>query len=210
MFLNNNDGRTQSVEVAPTWDVSLKSNASAQAKTVYSFESLSDTFYLSDQAYILQGNYHFYSLSGFYQTPSIKMVNTRISLETGSFYDGQRVSVGVVPSWTLSRFFGLSGFIQWNKVKFSSRQQEYKAIISRLKASVSLNVKLSADAFIQYNSDANLISTNFRFRYNPREGTDLFLVVNQGNNTNRYRLDQELPIMSGRTILVKYTYTFVR
>jgi hypothetical protein len=165
---------------------------------------------LSDSAYIPPGIYRYYGFSGFYGTPAVKMANTRITFDAGTFYDGRRISIGLEPSWTLSRYLGLSGFLQWNKVAFPDRQQKYKAIISRIKASAGLNVKLSADAFIQYNSAANVISSNFRFRYNPREGTDLFLVVNQGNNTNRYRLNQELPAMTGRTILVKYTYTFGR
>lgn len=198
------------MELAPGWDVLFKSDASAQAKSVYSFESLSDTFYLSDRVFIPSGNYHFYGIGGFFQTPYVKMMNTRFLLDAGSFYDGRRISFGVMPAWTLSRFFGLSGFLQWNRVSFPGRQQEYTATISRIKASVSMNVKVSADAFVQYNSAANAISTNFRFRYNPREGTDFFLVLNQGNNTNRFRLNPELPMMSGRTILVKYTYTFVR
>lgn len=209
VFLHNQDGTTQSVELAPTWDVSFKSNAYMQAKLRYSYESLPDTFHLSEEAFLPTDNYQFYALSGFYQTPQVKILNTRIDVDAGSFYDGKRLSLGFTPKWTVSRFLELSGFIQWNKVILPERQQAYTATITRLRTKASLNVKLSAEAFVQYNSAANAISTNLRFRYNPREGNDLYLVFNQGNNTYRFRTVPDLPLISGRTIVVKYTYTFV-
>jgi hypothetical protein len=209
LFLDNLTSTTQSVELAPTWDVSFKSNAAMQARMRYSYENLADTFHLSDKVNIPSGSYQFYGLSGFYQTPFVKIVNTRVDVEGGNFYDGKRLSVGITPTWTISRYLELSGFIQWNRVVFPERDQSYTATVSRLRAKASLNVKLSAEAFVQYNSAVNAISSNFRFRYNPREGNDFFLVVNQGNNTNRFRSDPVLPVMSGRTVVVKYTYTFV-
>ena len=42
----------------------------------------------------------------------------------------------------------------------------------------------------------NTISTNLRMRYNPKEGTDLYVVLNQGLNTDRKsRLDPHLPVV---------------
>ncbi len=50
--------------------------------------------------------------------------------------------------------------------------------------------------------------TNFRFRYNPREGNDLYIVFNEGRNTYRNIDEPRLPLYNSRSILVKYTYTF--
>ncbi|MEE9464190.1 MAG: hypothetical protein V3W14_01280 [Candidatus Neomarinimicrobiota bacterium] len=52
------------------------------------------------------------------------------------------------------------------------------------------------------------MSANVRFRYNFREGNDLWIVYDEGMNTNRHRLTPMLPFTNIRTILVKYTYTF--
>lgn len=71
-----------------------------------------------------------------------------------------------------------------------------------------LNIKFSATAFIQYNSTTNEVITNIRLRYNPREGTDLYLVYNEGLNTDRYRKFPVLPVTDNRTVMLKYTYTF--
>jgi hypothetical protein len=67
---------------------------------------------------------------------------------------------------------------------------------------------LSTNAFIQFSSSANTVSANVRFRYNFREGNDLWIVYNERMNSDRDRLTPTLPFTSARTVLVKYTYTF--
>ncbi len=70
------------------------------------------------------------------------------------------------------------------------------------------NTKLSATVYVQYNSDVAEASTNVRIRYNPSEGNDLYVVYNDIMNTDRYIVLPELPFSSGRSLIVKYTYTF--
>ena len=80
--------------------------------------------------------------------------------------------------------------------------------VPRVKIQMALDTKLSANAFIQYNSFADLITPNVRIRYNFREGNDLWLVYNEGLNTDRGVVDPRLPLIDTRTVLLKYTYTF--
>ena len=70
------------------------------------------------------------------------------------------------------------------------------------------NTKLSLSAFIQYNTAINKVLSNVRFRYNPREGTDLYIVFNEGRNTLLERELPTLPAYDHRSIMVKFTYTF--
>jgi hypothetical protein len=71
-----------------------------------------------------------------------------------------------------------------------------------------LSTKFSAAAFVQYSTVENAVSTNVRLRYNPREGIDLYVVYNDGWNTDRFGELPTLPLSTGRTLLVKCTYTF--
>jgi hypothetical protein len=98
---------------------------------------------------------------------------------------------------------------QINRVEFPDRDQQFTGHIGRLKISAFLNSKLSLVSLAQYNSAVNKIITNIRFRYNPREGHDLFIVYDEGLNTYREREIPELPLSSIRTILLKYSYTFI-
>jgi hypothetical protein len=77
-----------------------------------------------------------------------------------------------------------------------------------LKGLMTLTTTTSLAAFVQYNTAIDRIITNVRFRYNPREGNDFYIVYDEGLNTDLQRVTPELPYSTGRTLLLKYTYTF--
>lgn len=68
---------------------------------------------------------------------------------------------------------------------------------------------MTVSAFLQYSSDLRQLSMNIRLRYNPAEGTDLYIVYNEGINTIIGEYIPPLPRRTNRTILIKYNYTFV-
>ena len=134
----------------------------------------------------------------------------RAGLDWGvaQFYDGRRLDLGVDWTWNASRFLELSGEYEVNVIRFPDRDQGFDAHVLRLRTQAALNTRVSAQAFVQYNNIADAVAANVRFRYNFREGNDLWIVYNQGLNTNRHRYDPVLPLTDSRTILVKYTHTF--
>jgi hypothetical protein len=71
-----------------------------------------------------------------------------------------------------------------------------------------LSTKLSVSSFIQYNTASDAVVANLRFRYNPREGVDFYLVYNEGLNTDRFRAVPALPLTNSRALLLKGSYTF--
>jgi hypothetical protein len=82
------------------------------------------------------------------------------------------------------------------------------AHVARLRALLTPSTGFSAAAFLQFNSSDRALIANLRLRYNPREGVDLYLVYNETLNSGRFRETPIPPLSAGRTILVKYTYTF--
>ena len=78
----------------------------------------------------------------------------------------------------------------------------------RLKILATFTTKLTLSAFIQYSGVEDVVVANVRFRYNPREGNDFYIVYNHGVNTDRYRSFPHRPFTDNRAIMVKYTYTF--
>jgi hypothetical protein len=214
VFLRNSNGTAESVDVSPGWDALFKKGHRAQLKFRNSFESVTDSLKLFNIARIPGGQYAFRSLYGLFATPNSRPLNAIMEVEAGSFYDGSRVSLSVRPTWAVSRYLELSSNLQWNRIRFLTRAQQYDVAIAQLRTKVSLNVRVSAEALIQYNSVAQLVSSNIRFRYNPREGNDLYIVFNQGTSTEIDHFDSvgrpaRLSI-TDRTIVVKYTYTFVK
>jgi hypothetical protein len=142
------------------------------------------------------------------RTPRGKLLYTDFTFTAGTFYDGWKVSFGLTPFWSLSPSLELSGNYQLNQVEFPDRMQKFSAHIGRLRVLAMLSTKFSASAFIQYNTATDIVIANIRLRYNPREGNDLYVVYNEGLNTNRNHEESFLPLTSTRTVMLKYTYTF--
>lgn len=95
-------------------------------------------------------------------------------------------------------------------MRFPNRNGGFDAHLLQLRSRVSLNTRLSVNAFVQFSNTADYGAANVRFRYNFREGNDLWLVYNHGINLDRQRTDPSLPLTNDRTVMVKYTHTFVR
>jgi len=70
-----------------------------------------------------------------------------------------------------------------------------------------ISTRTSAIGFIQYSKTDNAIVANVRFRYNPREGNDLYIVWNEGLVTDRNSFLPARPFSDQRTILIKYSHT---
>jgi hypothetical protein len=70
------------------------------------------------------------------------------------------------------------------------------------------STKLSLSLFVQYMNTQGDFITNIRFRYNPREGNDLYLVYNDARPLGESETSPVQPNFFNKTIMVKYVYTF--
>jgi hypothetical protein len=207
-FLRNADRSVESAEVGPEWEFAAKSGAGGTLHTKILYEDLVEPFVLSEDAVVPIGNYTFFQVGASYHVSHTRLFQVRPRLSAGTFYDGWQATAGVSPVWYVSPHLELSGFYEFNRIRFPDRDQGLDAHLARLRIGTALNTEVSTNAFIQFNSAANTVSANVRFRYNFREGNDLWIVYDEVMNTDRDRLTPTLPFTSHRTILVKYTYTF--
>ena len=133
-----------------------------------------------------------------------------MDFRSGTYFDGTRTQIIVTPTWNLSKHLELGGDYQYSRIRFDDRDQAADIHLARLRVRTALNAKASGNAFVQYNSTTDRIDFNVRVRYNFSEGTDLWIVYNEGLHTER-SLDPgqpTLPLSSSRAFIVKYSYTF--
>ncbi len=208
LTLSNTDNSVESAELGPGWTGATKSGFGGSLQPKYYEEYLSEAFELPKDVEVPIGRYSFFGIEGMFNTPMGRTFALVSMFQAGGFYDGHRVSLGLMPSWNLNSTWQFEGFYQYNRVKFPDRSQGFTAHLARLRVLMTLSTKVTASAFVQYNGAADAVIANVRFRYNPREGNDLYLVYNDGLNTNRFREVPSLPYTESRTILIKYSYTF--
>ena len=154
------------------------------------------------------GEYDFAGITGYFQTAMGGLLSFVVMVDGGSFYDGRKAIISVKPIWGISSDFNLGGGYELDWVEFPARGQRLIAHIAQLRLLATLSTKFSASAFVQYNSAVDGAIANIRIRYNPKEGNDLYLVINEGINTARGAKTPRPPLYDSRAIMIKYSYTF--
>ncbi len=208
-YSNNADNVTESAEIWFGWDFLSREGAIGLITGRVIYDNLLEDFNLSEEVSVLAGPYTFFNLKGELSTPRGKAFSIGSEFEIGPYYDGWLSSIGISPRWIIKNRVQFEGTYQFNRVNFSERDQQFDAHILRLNGLLTLSTKFSVAAFVQYNSAIDAVLSNFRLRYNPKEGNDFYIVYNEGYNTDRYRELPVLPVTSERTIMIKYTYTFI-
>jgi len=207
-YWSNETKALESVEFGPGWEFSAKSGWGGMIRPKLMFEDVREAYELSDEVAVPPGRYAFPGLAFALMTPPGNLLNTLLSGEIGAYYDGRRVSVGVAPTWSGIPDLEIGGMIQYNRVEFPERGQTFLAPLAQVRVLSTLSVKLSASALLQYSGGDETFVANLRLRYNPREGTDLYLVYNEGLNTKREGRIPYPPFSSGRALLLKFNRTF--
>jgi hypothetical protein len=203
------DGSFMSLTNFTGWEFQTKSQWQGSLNLVYNNDRLTDSLEISaDELYIKPGRYEYFSFRGSLVTPMSKPFYLMFMTELGEFYDGTRLSFRTEPTWNMSKHFELGGIYSFDHVNVAARDVSMTNHIVGVKALYMLDTRFSINAYIQYNTALDGIITNLRFRYNPKEGNDLYLVFNEDRNTSLDREVPNLPIYNSRAVMLKYTYTF--
>lgn len=207
-YFRNTDGTIESLSIGPSWTFSSKTGHSLNVSASQRIEDLVQGFYLSDKVQVPLGYYSFQVGELSYAMPDRWPLRANVQLSSGGIFDGWQNTVQFRPVWNISNHLRLEGEYLFNQVKFPKREDTFISHIGRLRLELTPNVKFSMMAFIQYNSTTEGLAGNVRFRYNPREGNDLYLVFNENLNMQHPYENPVRPLTDSRTLIMKYTYTF--
>lgn len=210
VWVRGADDHVDTGQLRPFLTLETKPGTSLTLSATTSYEDVPLGFALSDEAEIPAGSYT--ATQGEVELRAARgwPVRPNVTLTAGEFYDGGRLGVRSNLNWTASRHLELVAGWEWNRIRFDQRGQAFDANLLRLQARGAVDTRFSIDTFVQYNSLTDQVSTNARFRYNFREGQDLWLVWNEGMNVQRDVAGlPRLPFSEARTLTVKYTHTLV-
>ena len=205
------DGELESMGISPEIEFSMKKGFSGTIIGEYQEEGVRLPFNISDDIAIAPGLYSFFGVRTRFNTPQNKMISFRINLNAGEFYDGNRKGAQIDANFNLSSSFRLNAEYGFNALRFPERAGLNSLDIHSInvKALYMLSTKLSISGLVQYVNTEDELITNFRLRYNPREGNDFYIVYNDFRGINRLNSIPEIPSFFGKTVLVKYTHTFI-
>ena len=206
----NSDGALETGTYAfwVQWDT--KAGGGGWIEPKYFHEDVREAFPVGKRIEIPAGRYDFADLQLALYMSSGARLRTSLDLRSGTFFDGTRTQVILKPTWNASRHLELGADYQLSVLRFSERRLRENVQVARLRVRTALDARKSGNVFVQYNSTTESVDVNLRLRYAIAEGTDLWLVYNEGLDTERTResVGAELSPMSlSRTMILKYSHT---
>jgi Domain of unknown function (DUF5916)/Carbohydrate family 9 binding domain-like len=209
-FSYADDGSPMSKFYNAGWSFQTKSQWMGNFTLGYAIENLRDSliFEENDNVFVPPEEYTAVSLKNSIVTPFNKTFFTKLTNEIGQYFDGTVFSIKMEPTWVLSKHMEMGAIYSFDKLKFRKRDQGMTNHILGFKAGIMLDTRLSMNTYFQYNTAWKEANTNLRIRYNPKEGNDFYIVLNEGRNTNLRREVLTRPVYNSRSILLKYSYTF--
>ena len=207
-------GKEESKFINGEAGLSFKNGAEIQTTP---FEYFTDTLFevwnITDHIHIPLRQYQMFTPDLTITAPQQSTYSVQMVLKGGDFYGGKRISITPSASYIFNKHFRIGIEYEYDRIRFPNEFSDngnalFQSHLVRLHLSYYFSSKLSIKLLSQYDELNNTISSNLRFRYNPREGTDLYIVVNQGLNDHVNRLTPHLPFVSNQAIIIKFLKTF--
>jgi hypothetical protein len=133
------------------------------------------------------GDYQFNNAAISYSLGAQRRVSGTVSLQVGQFYNGTITSLayttgGLAPARvTLLKQFSLEPSIQVNRVE--SPSGNFTTNVFRTRADYGFSPLMFVSALLQYSSGDNTFSSNLRYRWEYRPGSELFIVYTDERDT---------------------------
>jgi hypothetical protein len=203
-YIENGRGQLETRERAAEFALEFQSSDRLSVNYTNSFEFLPRPFPIGGGIVLpVGGRYQFDTFRVGYNIGQQRPVAANLTAEVGSFYSGRKTSFsasrGRVP---ITNQLSVEPTYSFNDVTLDEGQFVTHLVGSRVTYSVTPLMFVSA--LIQYNSGIDAVSTNARFRWEYRPGSELFVVYNEERNT----LTRSFPGLNNRAFIVKINRLF--
>jgi hypothetical protein len=199
LVLNRDGGlETRSIRFSNWFE--LERGGRLQFEIRQTAEHLDEDFEVRDDIIIPIDEYNFTSARAGIQTDESKMLAGEFDVNFGEFYNGNRRGFDIGTTFKPSGRFALESQYQFNRISLPG-EEPFNVNVFGGRFAYSFSTQLFAKLFAQWNSDDNVISTNFLLNYIYRPGSDFYLVFNQIYDSNGGGVD-----LAESTLVGKLTY----
>ncbi len=206
------DGQLESATTTAQLQLTSKKRLQLSISGTYDQEGVQNKYFVSAKEGVLvnAGKYDFWYTKFQIELPKTFKYYFNSSIQYGGFYDGTQINWTFAPRVNLSKSLQLQGSYQINRIEFKDRDMSTTLHNVGFKALYMLDTKWSFNLYTQYQSKLDNMSTNFRVHYNPKEGSDFYIVFNDDRYFKRFDNGPiKLPAYNSSTVMFKYTYTFM-
>jgi hypothetical protein len=166
------------------------------------FEFLANPFEIVPDTIVPAGAYRAATLRGAYTLGTQRRVSGDFSIMRGSLYGGDRTDLSYRGRVELTSRLSFEPGASFNWIDIPGAR--FTATLLTTRSTLSLSPRMLVAALVQYNSTNDLMTTNLRFRWEYRPGSDVFLVYSDGRDT----FGRGFPVVSNRGVTLKITRLF--
>jgi len=142
-----------------------------------SFENLEEAFDLRDDVSVAPGTYDFNTFEARLRTFRRRHRRLTLSYQAGGFWGGHRKRLSADANYRFSKRVDLRTSYEVNWVDIEDTPFSTQLVSGRVQLAFRKDLILLA--LLQYNSDSRKLSTNIRFNWIPKPGSDFFIVYNE-------------------------------
>lgn len=201
-YTTDNHGTLESRIAELKFEIDFENSDQFSVTYSNNYEFLPEEFEITDDIVLPVKEYDFQNVQVSYQLGPQRKLSGWLSLQAGGFFSGSRTEVGYNGRVEVTPRFSVEPRISLNWVDLEEGDFKTNLIGGRVNFTFSARTVLSA--LIQYNSEEDALSSNVRFRWEYRPGSDLFVVYSDAYDT----LGVGLPSLQNRSFVVKLTRLF--
>jgi hypothetical protein len=192
------DGEVDEASGSLHWGFNTHRNLFGGVRIGATHEVVPEPFDLTSRVQVAAGPYTTGYVRASGGTPFDRRLRAQLTLETGGIFAGRRSAGTLEATWVPSRHVEVGGVTNVSRLDYGA-QGRYVEHVSRGRVRLAFSSRWFAEAYGQGNTFRGAVTTNVRVRYNPSEGHDLWLALDQ------VRADAG----AGTSVTVKYSRMFI-
>ena len=202
-YIENGAGRLETRERNLEFALEFQNADRVAAYYTNTFEYLPAPFPIGGGVELPVGGYDFDTFRVQYNMGQQRPQSANFSAEYGTFYNGHKLTFNAQRGrLNVSNQLSVEPVYSFNRVTLA--EGAFTQHLAGSRVTFTMTPLMFASALVQYNSQANAVSTNARFRWEYQPGSELFVVYNEERNT----LARSFPALSTRAFVVKINRLF--
>ena len=179
-YITNNDERLENRQARLGLRTEMQSGDSWTVQYARDFEWVEKAFPIVGTS-VPEGVYRFSTIRAGYTLGTQRKISGEIGGARGGFYDGDRTELSYRGRAEISSRLSVEPAVSFNWVDL--RAGSFTATVMSGRGTLSFTPRMLVAALIQYNSAGKLVTTNVRYRWEYRPGSELFVVYSDGRDT---------------------------
>ncbi len=203
-YITNNKGHLESRAVTGHFETEFQAGYTATAQYERLYESVAVPFSISRGVKIPAGNYEFQDAEFSLEATAQHRLAGTGTFNIGSFYNGNKKTASFKGRVAFGPHLGIEPNVSFNWINLPLPQAPLTVTLLGTRTTFTVSPRMFVAALVQYSSSNTSFSTNLRFRWEYRPGSEFFIVYTEGRST--------LPVghtdLESRGISIKLTRLF--